>query len=506
MNHWIILPAVIPALTAAFMLLALRFQLESQRAVSIVATILLLAVDLVLLAQSADGEPLVYRLGNWEAPFGIVLVIDRLNATLLALTGVLALCVVVFATGGEDRAGRHFHPLFQFQLLGINGALLTGDIFNLFVFFEVMLIASYGLMLHGGGAERLKAGFQYVAINLVASTLFLIGAGLIYAATGTLNMADLAVKAAEIGAGDQAILKAGALLLFLVFATKASLVPLHWWLPSTYASTSAPAAAIFMIMTKVGAYAILRVYGMVFGADAGPLAGVAAPFVLPAAAITLFIGALGVLGSHRLKSLAAFSVVASMGTLLLALGTFTATGVSAALYYLVHSTLAGAALFLIAGLVADRREEAGDRFVPAPAIRNDLLIGGFYLLAAIGMAGLPPLSGFIGKVMILDALRASLAWPWLWALVLATSLLLTIGFVRAGSALFWGTLPVPPEDRGDDLPSAVPQLVAISALLAMTALWTLFGGPAAEWLNDTARQALDRNGYVAAVLGAARGG
>lgn len=506
MNHWIILPAVIPALTAAFMLLVLRFQIESQRVVSIFAIILLLAVDLVLLVQSADGVPLVYRLGNWEAPFGIVLVIDRLNATLLTLTGVLALCVVVFATGGADRAGRHFHPLFLFQLLGINGAFLTGDIFNLFVFFEVMLIASYGLMLHGGGAERLKAGFQYVAINLVASTLFLIGAGLIYAATGTLNMADLAVKAGEIGAGDQAILKAGALLLFLVFATKASLVPLHWWLPSTYASTSAPAAAIFMIMTKVGAYAILRVYGMVFGVDAGPLANVAVPFVLPAAAITLFIGALGVLGSHRLKSLAAFSVVASMGTLLLALGTFTATGVSAALYYLVHSTLAGAALFLIAGLVADRRGEAGDRLLPAPAIRNDLMIGGFYLLAAIGMAGLPPLSGFIGKVMILDALRASLAWPWLWALVLATSLLLTIGFVRAGSAIFWGTLPVPPEDRGDALPSAVPQLLAISALLAMTALWTLFGGPAAEWLNDTARQALDRDGYVEAVLGAARGG
>lgn len=499
MNHWIILPAVLPALTAAFLLLALRFRLETQRGVSVMATVLVLAADLVLLVQSAGGEPLVYRLGNWEAPFGIVLVVDRLNATLLVLTGVLALAAAVFAMGGTDRAGRHFHPLFQFQLLGINGAFLTGDIFNLFVFFEVMLIASYGLMLHGGGAARLKAGFQYVAINLVASTLFLIAAGLIYASAGTLNMADLAVRAAEIGARDQAILKAGALLLFLVFATKASLVPLHWWLPATYASTSAPAAAIFMIMTKVGAYAILRVHGMVFGADAGPLALVAEPFLLPAAAVTLVVGTVGVLGSPRLKGLAAFSVVASMGTLLIALGLFDRAGVAAALYYLVHSTLAGAALFLIAGLVADRRGKAGDALSPAAPIRGELLIGGFFLLAAIGMVGLPPLSGFIGKVMILDALRVSAHWPWLWALVLATSLLLTVGFARAGSALFWASVPAASEERSP--PAAVPQIVAIAALLALTALWTAFGGPAATWLEETAVQALDRDGYVRAVLG-----
>ena len=502
MNHWIILPAVIPALTASFLLLALRHRLEAQRAVSIVATTLLLAVALFLLVQSSIGVPLVYRLGNWEAPFGIVLVVDRLTATMLTLSATLALCVAVFASGGDDRAGRHFHPLFQFQILGINGAFLTGDIFNLFVFFEVMLIASYGLMLHGGGAARLKAGFQYVAINLVASTLFLIAAGLIYASTGTLNMADIAVKAAEIGADDQAILKAGALLLFLVFATKASLVPLHWWLPVTYAATSAPAAAIFMIMTKVGAYAILRVYGMVFGSGAGELALVAAPFVLPAAAVTLLIGALGVFAGRNLRGVAAFAVVASMGTMLIALGRFDGPGVSAALYYMVHSTLAGAALFLIAGVVSERRGAADDALSPAPAIRNELVLGGFFLLAVIGMAGLPPLSGFIGKVMILDAIRADSAWPWLWALILATSLLLTIGFVRTGSALFWATAPEVQDP--EPAPAAIPQFTAIAALLTLTVLWTAFGGVAANWLDETAAQALDRDGYIAAVLGAGK--
>lgn len=500
MNHWIILPTVLPALTAAFLILSLRHDLQSQRVVSIVATILLLAVDVVLLLQASDGVSQVYRLGNWPAPFGIVLVLDRLSATMLVLTGVLALAVVIFAAAGADRKGRLFHPLFQFQLLGINGAFLTGDIFNLFVFFEVMLIASYGLMLHGGGAARLKAGFHYVAINLVASTLFLIAAGLIYGAAGTLNMADLALKAPATATGSEGILKAGALLLFLVFATKASLAPLHWWLPATYAATSAPAAAIFMIMTKVGAYAILRVYGLVFGAEAGSLALVAAPFVLPAAAATLVLGAVGVLGSRSLRALVAFSVVASMGTLLIALGLFDAAGVTAALYYLVHSTLAGAALFLIAGIVTDARASAADRLEAAPAIRFETLIGSLYLLAAVAMVGLPPLAGFPGKLMILDATHALSSWPWLWALILGTSLILILGFVRAGSALFWASTQ-PPADVSDPQPTIAQPIVAVALLLTLTAAWTLAGGPATSWLEATAAQALDQKAYVEAVLG-----
>ncbi|MGV6876625.1 monovalent cation/H+ antiporter subunit D [Pseudochelatococcus sp. B33] len=500
MNHWIILPTVLPALTAAFLILSLRNDLQSQRVVSIVATVLLLVIDVVLLVQAADGVSQVYRLGNWPAPFGIVLVLDRLSATMLVLTGVLALAVVIFAAAGADRKGRLFHPLFQFQLLGINGAFLTGDIFNLFVFFEVMLIASYGLMLHGGGAARLKAGFQYVAINLVASTLFLIAAGLIYGTAGTLNMADLALKAPAIAAGSEGILKAGALLLFLVFATKASLVPLHWWLPATYATTSAPTAAIFMIMTKVGAYAILRVYGLIFGAEAGSLALVAAPFVLPAAAVTLVLGAVGVLGSRSLRTLAAFSVVASMGTLLIALGLFDVIGVTAALYYLVHSTLAGAALFLIAGIVIEARAGAADRLEPAPAIGSETLVGGLYLLAAIAMAGLPPLAGFPGKLMILDAARESSAWPWLWGLILGTSLILILGFVRAGSAIFWASTEPAADTQNTPLRIAQP-VVAVVSLLMLTAAWTLAGGPATRWLEATAAQALDRGAYVEAVLG-----
>ncbi len=500
MNHLIIAPIVLPALTAAFLILALRGHVRSQRSVSIVATVLLLAVDIGLLVMTATQGPQIYQLGDWAMPYGIVLVLDQLSATMLVLTGALALAVVIYASAGSDRRGRLFHPLFQFQLLGINGSFLTGDIFNLFVFFEVMLIASYGLMVHGGGAGRLKAGFHYVAINLVASTLFLIAVGLIYGSTGTLNMADLAVRVPQIGATDPGFLKAGALLLFVVFATKAALVPLHWWLPATYASTSAPAAAIFMMLTKVGAYAILRVYGMIFGAEAGALALVASPYVLPAAVVTLIFGTIGVIGSRTLKAVAAFAVVASMGTLLMALGLFDSVGVAAALYYMVHSTLAGAALFLIAGMVVEGRPHTLDRLEPDMAMRAEKLVAALFFIAALAMVGLPPLSGFIGKVMILDATRGISSWAILWTVILATSLVLTYGLTRAGTTLFWSSAP-PPDKWPEPRPKLIQPVLSVSLLVAMLVGWTAAAGPATTWLESTAHQALDRTSYVEIVLG-----
>src|SRR5690606_29127830 len=248
-----------------FLVVVLQHHLGRQRMLSIGVTAALFFIAIGLYVTASDGEPQPYLLGNWPAPFGIILVLDRLSATMVLVTSALALGAVLYASAGWDEKGRHFHALFQFQLLGINGAFLTGDIFNLFVFFEVLLIASYGLALHGGGPQRLKAGFQYVAINLIASTVFLFAVGLIYAVTGTLNMADLAVKVPQAAEADVALLRTGALLLFSVFAVKAALVPLHWWLPMAYAAAAAPAAALFAVMTKVGAYSILRLYTLVFG-------------------------------------------------------------------------------------------------------------------------------------------------------------------------------------------------------------------------------------------------
>jgi multicomponent K+:H+ antiporter subunit D len=229
MSHWIVAPILLPALTAVVLIAMRRSAMLLQRLFSAFSAACLLVLAAGLWSLASDG-PMSYALGDWPAPFGIVLVLDRLSALMLLIASIVAFAALAYAVVGWDRRGAHFHALFHFQLLGINGAFLTGDVFNLFVFFEVLLIASYGLVLHGGGAWRLKSGFQYAAINLVASTVFLFGVGLLYGVTGTLNMADLAVKVPSLPEGDHALLRVAAMLLFAVFAVKCALVPFHWWL------------------------------------------------------------------------------------------------------------------------------------------------------------------------------------------------------------------------------------------------------------------------------------
>lgn len=504
MNHWIAVPILLPALTAAFLVLAIRYDLKRQRLFSVISTAALLIVAVGLLFVADEGRTLPYALGNWPAPFGIVLALDRLSALMVALAAGLALVVVLYACEGWDAKGRHFHALFQFQLMGICGAFLTGDVFNLFVFFEVMLIASYGLMLHGGGPRRLRAGFHYVATNLIGSTLFLFAVGLIYAVTGTLNMADLALRAATIEPADTALLRTGVVLLFLVFALKASLVPLHWWLPTAYAAAPAPTAALFAIMTKIGAYAIIRMHVMVFGEHAGAMAGAAQDWIVPAAVATLVLGSLGVLATRRLADLAAFAVVWSMGSLLLAIAVPGGAGVTAALYYAVHSTVAGAALFLTADLVARRRGTQADALVLARPGEQATLIGAIFLIAAVSMAGLPPLSGFIGKLFVLEAVRQVWA-PWSWAAILLTSLFVIVGFARAGTLLFWKSETVveraaPPQKFG--APALTLTVAPVAALLLATAALAAFAGSAAQFMEAAAAQITDVRGYVTGIMGA----
>ena len=373
---------VLPAVIGAASLLMLRHRLHTSRLVSLGACIALVSIAAALVVHASGGTTESYALGNWRAPFGIVLVLDRLSAMMLLLTAGLATVVMTYAVAtGMDRKGWHFHPLFQFQLLGLNGAFLTGDLFNLFVFFEVLLIASYGLLLHGQGPQRLKAGVQYVVINLVGSTLFLVGVGLLYGVTGTLNMADLAVKAAAAPTGDQGLLAASALVLTVVFARQAAAAPLHFWLPGAYSAPTGAVAALFAIMTKVGAYASIRTGTLIFGEDAGAAAFVAGPGLLPAAIATTFIGFIGLFAARGLRDMAAWSVVGSMGVLLSAIAVFTAEAMGPALYYMLHSTLAGAALFLIADLIAKRRAEHGDALTLAPRFCQSGVLSGMFFLA-----------------------------------------------------------------------------------------------------------------------------
>lgn len=499
MNQWLIVPTILPAMAAALLVLALRHNLTAQRAVSVGTTAVLVLVAIGLYWLARDGEPRPYLLGDWPAPFGIVMVLDRLSATMLLLSSTIALIVLIYAICGWDTRGRHFHALFQFQLLGINGAFLTGDVFNLFVFFEVMLIASYGLMLHGGGARRLQAGFQYVAINLIASTLFLFAVGLIYSVTGTLNMADLARKLPQVATADQALLTSGAVLLLAVFAVKAALVPLHWWLPATYAAASAPAAALFAILTKVGAYSIIRACSLFLAPNAA-IIELATTALIPLALITLVVGAIATLASRTLLDLAGFSVVASMGTLLIPVGLLSEAGTGAAMYYLIHSTAVSAALFLLVDLIAERRGGAFDRLRPAP-LQQPHLVSGLYFLVAIAFIGMPPLSGFVGKLLILDGTRGSDWMGLIWSVVLATSLILIVGFARAGSVVFWR--PAPAGEAATQRPLQALPVFSLALLIGATALLTVFAGPVTAEMNATARQVGEPERYVRAVLGPA---
>ncbi|MDZ7710383.1 MAG: monovalent cation/H+ antiporter subunit D [Roseovarius sp.] len=500
MNHWIIAPVVLPAVLAAIMTLSMRHHPALQRVFSVAGCAALLAIALGLAVEAAGGGIGVYELGNWPAPFGIVLVLDRLSALMVLLTAVLALVVLLYAIGtGWDQRGRNFHALWQFQLMGICGAFLTGDAFNLFVFFEVLLIASYGLMIHAGGARRLKAGVQYVIYNLLGSTLFLFALGTLYAVTGTLNMADLAVRAAEIPVEDSALLRVGAMLLFLVFAVKAALLPLHFWLPNTYAEAPAPVAALFAIMTKIGAYAILRFYTLIFGPDLDVTANLIDDVLLYGALLTLAAGMIGILGARHMGRLAAFAAIGSMGTLLIAVAGFTPQTTAAALYYAVHSTLGAALLFLVVDLVRERRGALGGALVPGPRMAQHGMVTSLWFGAAIAVAGLPPLSGFVGKLLILDATR-DMADVWLiWSAVLATSLVAVLGFAQAGSAVFWK----PGEARHAAEPASQPALplVACFALLAGVIALAVLAGPVMGYLEATAAQMHAPAGYIAAVLG-----
>jgi multicomponent K+:H+ antiporter subunit D len=477
-------------------MLALRNNLRGQRIVSLASLIGLTAITFHLLSV-AGGGPQAYLLGNWPAPFGIVLVLDRLSALMLVLTAVIGLAALLYACSGWDARGRHFHVLFQFLLLGTNGAFLTGDIFNLFVFFEVMLIASYGLVLHGGGAWRLKAGFQYVAINLIASTLFLFAVGLIYGVTGTLNMADLALKVGNLAEGDHALLRTGALLLFTVFAVKCALVPLHWWLPATYSAAPAPAVALFAILSKVGAYAIIRMHTLVFGADAAGVSTTLQSLLFAFATLTLVVGAVGVLASRSILGLASYSIIGSMGTLLMVAAGLEPRQLSAAIYYLLHSSLIGAALFLLVDVIAANRGRAADRIVRG-RIAHARVLGGLYLVAGIAMVGLPPLSGFVGKIAILDSVRGAPFGALAWGVILGTTLLLILGYARTGSTLFWA---LPPSPVGPSQARALPLLPIgiVAALLIATAVLSFFG---AGVLNVTAAavdELLTPSSYIRAV-------
>lgn len=493
MNHWLTAPILIPLLGGILQALMGYAPVALRRTLGIATTTLTLVAAIMLMGLADDGAYRLYAFGNWQPPFGIVLVLDRLAALMLVVTAVLALFAHVYSLGGSDEDNRQFHGLFQFQLLGLNIAFLTGDLFNLFVAFEVLLIASYGLLMHGEGKNRTVPGLHYVVLNLAGSAIFLISVGMIYSVTGTLNMADLAMKIPQVPAENLPIVKAGGMMLLVVFGLKAAILPLCFWLPNAYANATAPVAALFAVMTKVGIYAIIRVYNLIFGEQAGALAGLGMDWLFPLALVTLAMGVVGALGATNLRRLFAWQVIISVGTLLVAISFGTEQGTAAALFYLVNTTWVTGGLFLLADLIAGQRGSAQDQIVTAPKMRNRTFLSVLFLTGAVAAAGLPPLSGFFAKLMILDAAAPGVERTWLWSVLLVGSFFTLIAYSRAGSIVFWRTI------KGHiEKPRRLMGAVSIpaSALIALSAVIVILAEPISRYVDDTAAQLHNPSAYI----------
>jgi multicomponent K+:H+ antiporter subunit D len=518
--HLTIAPVVLPLVAGGLMLLFDERRRAVRAAINVASTFALVAIAVALLrrAEAAPGPAAVYLLGGWPAPFGIVLVLDRLSALMLLLTGVLASAALVFSLARWHRAGVHFHALFQFLLMGLDGTFLTGDLFNLFVFFELLLAASYGLALHGSGSARVRAGLHYVAVNLAASLLFLIGVSLIYAVTGTLNMADLAARIPAVAPENRALLEAGAGVLGVAFLVKAGMWPLCFWLPPTYAAASAPVAAIFAIMTKVGVYIVLRLWQLLFGAGAGASAHFGADWLVFGGMMTLGFGMVGTLAARDMRWLAGFALLVSSGILLAAIGFGEAAVTGAALLYLVSSTLAIGAFFLLIELVerghadgfmvaqeAEERDDTAEVEVGAATPRTVAVLGLGFMSCALLLSGLPPFSGFIGKFALMTALLnpagmrgggavPATAWVLVGLLVLS-GLATMIAMSRLGIRAFW----VPSEQALAQV--RVIEIAPVVVLLFLTLALTIMAGPAMRYFEAAADAVHAPQSYVRGVLG-----
>lgn len=499
MNHLVVAPILIP-IAAAAALLTLDLSTRARRALSLASAVVFLAVAAALALRASGGDMLVYRLGDWPAQYGVALLADRLSTTMLTLTGLLGVVALLHASDGADAADSRFHVYFQMQLAGVAAAFLTNDVFNLFVAFEILLLASYALTVAGGGRERLRAGVAYVTLNLVGSAIFLIGLALFYGAVGTLNMADAAVALAAAPAENLPLARLALTLILLVFLLKAALAPMCFWLPHVYAAATAPAAILFAILTKVGVYALLRLSALVLPASPAT-AALTAPWLGWLAIASIAAGVIGAFSARRLATLAGNLVLVSSGTVIFALARGGESATAALAYYLPQSTLAIAGLFLVAGMIGERRGKHGDALRPAPRFPQALPLGLAFAILAITISGLPPLSGFLGKVMLMRAAPASEGGGVYWAALLLSGFAASLIFARVAGALFWEIAPQPDGEAALAPARGAASFLALALIVVAVLGYAALARPLSRHAAATAAELAAPQRLIEAVLG-----
>jgi multicomponent Na+:H+ antiporter subunit D len=489
----LVLPILVPLATAAVLMLA-PTRPVLQRWISFVGSLALLGSGLLVFTRINAGGVQALQVGGWGAPFGITLVADLLSAMLVVAVGIVGVAVTVVAFAGVDprREAFGYHPLIQILLMGVSGAFLTGDLFNLYVWFEVMLVASFVLMALHRTSAQVEAAFKYVTLNLIASSIFLTALGLLYGATGTLNMADLARVWPTISTpGIDALL---AVLFLIAFSIKAGLFPLFFWLPASYHTPPAAIGAAFAgLLTKVGVYALMRVFTLLFQNASPALVAL----LLAMSAATMAIGLVAALSERDFRRILSFNLVAHIGYTTASLSLLTPAALAGAIFYVLHHIVVITNLFLVSGVLLRLRRTT-----------DMTRLGGFYqsqpifailaLVPIFSLAGVPPLSGFLGKLAILEGTFAAGAY-WVSGLVIIVSLLTLFSMARTWADGFWR----PSAGERDMMSAGTPLLVAIAGLNILTLAMTFAAEPLFELTSRGAQQLLDRGEYLRAVLGGA---
>jgi multicomponent Na+:H+ antiporter subunit D len=494
---WLLpLPIVVPLVAAALSILVGRSR-TAQRVIGVLTLASLSALAVVLLIEVDRSGTLATGAGGWPAPMGITLVADRFAAALLVVAEITLFAVLVYAIGepGAERNHVGFQSAYLVLAAGVAASFLTGDLFSLFVAFEMMLTASYVLLTLGGRREQVRSGMTYIIISLIASTLFVLALALLYSATGTVNMADLANRLGDLPAGVRTFF---AVLLIVVFGIKAAIFPLFFWLPDSYPTAPSPITAVFAgLLTKVGVYAIIRTQLLLFTEDSRP-----AGLLLVLAAATMVIGVLGAIAQDDIRRILSFTIVSQIGYMIMGLGFFTLAGVAAVIYSIIHHIIVKTSLFLVAGLV-DQATGSTRLSRIGGLVRTTPVLAALFLTAALGLAGIPPLSGFVSKFALVDAGLDGHHHAMV-AVSLLVSFLTLFSLIRIWTGAFWSppetgeTVAGPPPPR-----RAGPALMVVptAALLAGSLAVAAAAGPVFAYSERAARDLLDRDAYIARVLG-----